>query len=136
MTKRVIGDKASLSEIRRQVRAELNRVSADPSLSFDCLVALTEACTNALVHGQSDRESRPPEVGWDIDPTTAVFVVADYCPQQWKSKAVHPSRRTTTVELDERSGGFGLELMSALMDEVEISNGRDGTTVTLRKRLS
>ena len=44
-----VGDKASLSGIRRRIRADLARAGVDPAKTFDCLVAVTEACANALL---------------------------------------------------------------------------------------
>lgn len=109
----------------------------DPSLSFDCLVAVTEACTNALTHGRFDLQEEPwPQVHWEVGGSEARFFVEDYSTRQW-SRTSHPSRDIDYLEAGEdRLGGFGLELMRQLMDEVEISMGPEGTTVCLVKRFS
>jgi anti-sigma regulatory factor (Ser/Thr protein kinase) len=132
LRKHPLAEKASLSGIRREIRADLSRAGADPSLSFDCLVAVTEACTNALVHGHRT-DDPPPEILWEIDGHSARFYIQDYSTQEW-SKASHPSR-DAEAEFEERIGGFGLDLMRGLMDEVDIQIGRDGTTVCLVKEL-
>lgn len=129
--KRPLAGKASLSGIRKAIRAELNRLGVDPSLSFDCLVAVTEACTNALMHGKGD-EDPAPEVSWDINGERALFLVHDYSNQPW-SRASHPSHDPD--DLEARVGGFGLDLMRGLMDEVQIDIGPEGTAVSLLKRL-
>jgi anti-sigma regulatory factor (Ser/Thr protein kinase) len=130
--KHPLADKASLSGVRKEIRADLTKVGADPSLSFDCLVAVTEACTNALVHGHR-ADDPPPEILWEIDGHSARFYIQDYSTQEW-SKTSHPSR-DAEAEFEERIGGFGLDLMRGLMDEVDIQIGSDGTTVCLVKQL-
>ena len=88
---------------------------------------MTEACTNALIHGRAD--AAEARVSWEIERCTVRFLVQDYSGQRW-SRAAHPSRGGG----DGRVGGFGLELMRGLMDEVEIRAEPHGTTVELVKR--
>ena len=129
--------KAALAGVRKAIRASLRGVSADPSLAFDCLVAVTEASTNALLHG-TDEETRLPQVAWEIDSVRAIFEIQDFSTEQW-SRTMHPSRDILDVipeDSESRVGGFGLQLMRELMDDVEIARGPLGTTVTLTKRLN
>lgn len=133
-----VTSKAVLADVRRDIRADLRTADADASLSFDCLVAVTEACTNALLHGRGHDDSPHPAIAWDIDRSRAVFTIEDFSTEQW-SRAMHPSRDTIDVlggDLDQRVGGFGLQLMRELMDEVSIDRGPTGTTVVLTKNLS
>ena len=132
-------DKGSLSRIRRSIRADLNAAGVDPSVAFDCLVAVTEACTNALVHGHCAGGGEVPEVTWDVERAVARFRIRDYSTRGW-SKAAHPSRdpeleRVPPNAFDDRVGGFGIELMQGLMDEVDIATRPDGTVVTMLKHL-
>lgn len=133
----VVSEKADVSGIRRRVRAELNECGAPPSESFDCLVALTEACTNALLHGRGSDDTQPPKVSWRIDSQAAQFYVKDFSNLRW-SIAAHPSSRLIDLSdsADRRIGGFGLDLMQRLMDEVEIAIEPQGTTVRLVKFFS
>lgn len=125
-----VSDRLSISELRRALRGDFNALGMEPSLAFDCLVAVSEACTNALVHARPGDEESIPVVSWQIDREKARFCIEDFSPHQW-SKAVHPSRSN---DLDARVGGFGLELMRGLMDEVDIKVGLQGTRVELLKR--
>lgn len=134
-----LDDRGSLSRIRRSIRADLNAAGVDPAVAFDCLVAVTEACTNALVHGHGAGGGGVPEVTWDVEGTVARFRIRDYSTRGW-SKAAHPSRDpgmdpVPPTTFEDRVGGFGLELMQGLMDEVDISMRSDGTVVTMLKRL-
>lgn len=135
MQRHQVADKASVSEIRKRIRGELSRAGIDPSHSFDCLVAVTEACTNALLHGYGNRQGNPvPEVSWDVSTQAARFRVRDYSTQRWDSHDVSPPRTEVAALRDGRHGGFGLNLMRGLMDEVDIVVGISGTTVSLVKR--
>lgn len=138
MQGKALSGKSSLSGIRRQIRADLNAVGADESLAFDCLVAVTEACSNALVHGQARSPgSADPEVSWEITPNQARFVVVDFSTEEW-SRTVHPSWDSDEIpdDMSRRIGGFGLDIMRGLMDDVDIDLSSDGTRVTMVKMLA
>ncbi len=104
---------------------------------FDCLVAVTEACSNALMHGVDD-DGPLPEISWDIAPTEARFFVQDYASQEW-SMAAHPSGGLADLSpeaAEDRVGGYGLKIMRELMDDVDIVVSSSGTTVKLVKRFA
>jgi anti-sigma regulatory factor (Ser/Thr protein kinase) len=133
-----LSGKASLSGIRRLIRADLTAVGADESLAFDCLVAITEACSNALVHGQARSPgSAPPEISWEISKAQARFVIVDFSTEEW-SRKIHPSWDSDEIpdDMSRRIGGFGLDIMQGLMDDVDIEIGSSGTKVTLLKLLT
>ncbi len=133
-----LSGKASLSGIRRLIRADLHAVEADASLAFDCLVAITEACSNALVHGQGRSPgSPPPEISWEITKNQARFVIVDFSTEEW-CRTVHPSWDNDDMfdDMSRRIGGFGLEIMRGLMDDVDIDLSSGGTRVTLVKMLT
>jgi serine/threonine-protein kinase RsbW len=137
MRRRPLVDKASVSEVRKRLRDELDSSGADPDLAFDCLVALTEACSNAYLHGHSEETvDRPPLVEWDIDRHRAIFIVRDFSNHGWE-RTSYPSipvdAETTAPET--RVGGLGLKLMTDLMDDVDIERTASGTTVKLTKAL-
>lgn len=123
---------ASVSGARRRIRAALDRAGADPSLCFDCLVAVTEACTTALDHGGAD--GRTPVVTWTIDGDRASFCVRDYASREW-ARGHHPARGARPHGPME-PGGFGLDLMRGLMDEVTFDVTPEGASVILVKLIS
>lgn len=133
-----LSGKSSLSGIRRLIRADLSAVEADEALAFDCLVAITEACSNALLHGQARTPgSATPEISWEISRSQARFVIVDFGSEDW-SRTVHPSWDSDEIpsDMSARIGGFGLELMRGLMDDVDIELSHDGTRVTMTKMLA
>lgn len=131
-----LDDKASVSAARKLIRAELQRAGADPSVLFDCLVAVTEACTNALIHGTNELERDPPVLAWSIDRERARFHIEDYSSEGW-SRSRHPSRSIATTKIEDlQVGGLGLGIIDDLMDEVDIEVASDGTRVYLAKVLT
>jgi anti-sigma regulatory factor (Ser/Thr protein kinase) len=132
----VLTDKAGLSAIRKQVRTDLSRTDIDASTAFDCLVAVTEACTQALAHADL-QTGRHPQISWEINATEALFYIQDYSSQEW-SRASHPSTPLSTREgdLEQRLESLGLQLMRGLMDDVRIDMQNSGTTVILVKSLN
>ncbi len=132
----VIVDKASVSSIRRAIRADFTRAGIDPAGTFDCLLAVTEACTNALAHGMCvDVDERHPEVSWHMSDQSAIFRVQDYSTKRW-SLANHPAASALGDLKEKLPEGFGIGLMRELMDDVEIHVGPRGTTVVLTKHLN
>lgn len=112
-------DKASLSKIRKLVRADLVKVGARPSVVFDCLVAVTEACTQSL-HGRGEKVGEPSRVTWSIDRHRADFCVEDFS-KLAASDRPHPKRRLHEV-IEQETGlkGLGDDVIESLMDEVQI----------------
>ena len=129
-----VADKASLSDLRRRIRADLAGGGVDPSITFDCLVAVTEACTAALAGCLDD--AGPPDISWEIHPRCICFRVCHTC-TTWRSKASHPSRAAmgdgdTRDVVDEN---LPATLIGRLMDEVRVQDGPSGRIVTLTKHL-
>lgn len=128
-------DKASLSEVRRAIRAELNHLGVDASIQFDCLVAITEACTTALVHTAAEG-GETPFISWSATADEARFLVQDFAGQEW-ARAAHPSGGLAELgptAAEDRVATYGTQMMRDLMDEVQVELGPEGTAVTLVKR--
>jgi anti-sigma regulatory factor (Ser/Thr protein kinase) len=110
----------ALGTLRRTVGRWLEPLGATPIESNDIQVSCHEACSNAMEHGYRFREALiDVEAGFDGEHVQ--LTISDS--GSWREK--RPSDR-----------GRGLDLIRALMDEVEVSPGEDGTVVRMRKRLS
>ncbi len=118
------------------MRADLNSAGVDDAVTFDCLVAVTEACSNALIHGRGNEDEADPVVSWQIERSCLSFLIQDFAGREW-SKTAHPSREAPREEtiLESKIGGYGLGLMTALMDSVDIGFRSGGTMVTMVKNL-
>ena len=115
---------SSLYQIREFIR---ERASAEPlpsEVADDLLLAVSEACVNAVVHTNSSIVT----VTWRPREDCVEVEVRDQ--GVFDRKVLGPS-------LDEdEAGGRGILLMTAVMDEVAIQEGtaaRPGTVVTLVK---
>ena len=119
MQAHLLVDKASLSKIRKLVKADLVKVGARPSVVFDCLVAVTEACTQAL-HGRNDRAGEPSKISWVIERQRAEFCIEDFS-KLTTPKQDHPKRRIHEV-IEQETGltGLGEDVIQGVMDRVEI----------------
>jgi PAS domain S-box-containing protein len=110
----------SLGTLRRTVGRWLEPLGATSVESNDIQVSCHEACSNAMEHGYRFREAMI-DVDAEFDGEHVQLTVADS--GGWREKR-------------DSDRGRGLELIRALMDEVEVSAGEDGTVVRMRKRLS
>lgn len=126
-------DKASVSEARQLVRSQLSGLGVEPSVSFECVLAMTEACANALIHGGDD-DAPAPELSWVIDERAASFSIRDYSNQTWRPPEPTSDRSHDLDNL--QPGGLGIEIMRDLMDEVNIERSHPGTEVSMTKYLS
>ena len=134
MQAHLLVDKASLSKIRKLVRADLVKVGARPSVVFDCLVAVTEACTQAL-HGRGEKVGEPSKISWTIERQRANFCVEDFSKLATSDKP-HPKRRLH--EVIERETGLkdlGEDVIQSLMDEVDIDETDVSRQVKMTKIL-
>jgi anti-sigma regulatory factor (Ser/Thr protein kinase) len=119
---RLHSDPSSLAAVRRELRTWLNRGGIGDEEANDILVACSEACANAIVHA-----TEPSEPDFEVKGTRTngeiSLVVRDF--GRWRDP--DPTRD---------SGGYGLKLMEALMDDVQVTTESSGTEVRLRRRLS
>jgi hypothetical protein len=127
-----VADKASLSGLRRSIRGDLARAGVDPALTFDCLVAVTEACTRLLGSDGSDEAA----ITWSIEGSTATFSIHQPCGRE-RCRASHPAGRSRppAIEAEILDEDLPLALMRQLMDEVSVEEGPGGRRTTLTKLL-
>jgi len=115
-----------LAEVRRLVE----RLGAETGLSSTqmeaFLTAVDEAVANAVRHGSPRGAQSRIRVRCEPLPGGLLVEVRD----QGKGFVV-PDR--PPMPDPEAPGGRGLPLMCALADSIEITSGRKGTTVTLKK---
>ena len=131
-------DKASLSKIRKLIRADLVRVGATPSVVFDCLVAVTEACADALERSGS-RRGPDPRISWTIERQSAQFCIEEFAEQALQANGTEtsdlPKRRLSDVLQSEGLDVLGDQVIENLMDRVEVEENGKSKQTTLFKRL-
>jgi serine phosphatase RsbU (regulator of sigma subunit)/anti-sigma regulatory factor (Ser/Thr protein kinase)/CHASE1-domain containing sensor protein len=114
-----------LRPIRAALRTWLARAGASPDIVADVVLASGEALANSIEHayfGQPRGGTISLEARLE-SPREVVIRVTDE--GGWREQATPAEDR-----------GRGLTVMRALMDEVELVPGRNGTVVTMRRRLS
>jgi anti-sigma regulatory factor (Ser/Thr protein kinase) len=108
-----------LRVIRAETRDWLTANGVAPEDQGDLLVAIGEASSNAIEHGAGVRAQQHMGYRLEITPNLVTATVTD----------------TGTWIDRQRRGvrGHGLGIMRAMVDDLEITTGEHGTTVTLRR---
>jgi serine phosphatase RsbU (regulator of sigma subunit)/anti-sigma regulatory factor (Ser/Thr protein kinase) len=120
---------ARISEVRHFVAAFLADLRVPVDVSSEVQLAVGEAVANACRHGRNPSGRSELRVRCALEGRTVEVTVADDGPGY-----VPPAE---SYELPDRfaSGGRGLFLMKAMMDDVEVEATDDGTVVTLLKEV-
>ncbi|WP_169090366.1 anti-sigma B factor RsbW [Paenibacillus sp. PL91] len=103
----------------------------------DMKVAVSEACNNAVIHGDQWTDEGIIDVTFEHDDTVLTIKVknngsAFLVPDALDKAAPLPEADVSGL----RVGGLGIYLMQALMDEVEVNASESGTEVVLTKYLN
>ncbi len=93
----------------------------------DIVQALTEACVNAILYSVSDADI---EVMAKADPKMLMVEVSDRGPG-FDPDSVQAPDFEVMAEIGVKSGGFGIHMIKALVDKVEIESSPAGTTVRM-----
>jgi serine/threonine-protein kinase RsbW len=119
----------------RVVRASADQlgqaIGLSPERIEDLKLAVSEAVNNAIEHGNQLEMTKLVEVVFQLDQTMLEVRIRDEGPGV---EQIDFSRRTVEEQnLDDgMHRGFGMYLISALVDHCEVSSSQDGTTLTLR----
>jgi serine phosphatase RsbU (regulator of sigma subunit)/anti-sigma regulatory factor (Ser/Thr protein kinase) len=108
-----------LVQVRGAVRRWLRESGIADEDAAEILVACGEACANAVQHAYSGAATPGPlTVEAHVEGATLELQVRDQ--GRWRAPV-------------DRGGGWGLELMRGLMDDVQVEQTATGTTVHLRR---
>ena len=110
----------SLAGVRHELQAWLAQIGVEASAAHDIVVACSEACANAILHA--------------AEPARPEFEVTGARRNGEISIVVRDFGRWQEPVQGEHDGGFGLKLMHALMDDVEVRREPEGTEVHMRRR--
>jgi serine/threonine-protein kinase RsbW len=121
-------DEQTVSVARHIVRNAMEQVRVQEACSYDLELALSEACTNVLLHsGPGDQYV----VRLDLEDRLGVIRVIDV------GHGLDSAKLQARDSLLEAERGRGLVLMRALVDRVHLTSRPEaGTIVTLEKALT
>jgi serine/threonine-protein kinase RsbW len=121
-------DEQTVSVVRHIVRNAMEQVGVEATCVDDVEVALSEACTNVLLHsGPGDQYV----VRLDLEDRLGVIRVIDL------GRGFDSARLQAEGSLVDAERGRGLGLMHALVDRVDCTSRPEaGTIVTLEKTLT
>jgi serine/threonine-protein kinase RsbW len=116
---------ANVALVRQALAGFTDELGVEPARAADMKIALTEACTNVVVHAYGD-DPGPLEVAMGVEHGRLVLGVRD------RGNGLHPlPGRDEGAPL-----GFGLALIASLSDELGLVGGRHGTEVRIAFALS
>jgi serine/threonine-protein kinase RsbW len=121
-------DEQTVPVARHIVRNAMEQVGVEPDCVYDFELALSEACTNVLLHsGPGDQYV----VRLDMEDRRGLIRVIDV------GHGFDSSRPPAAAPTPEAEQGRGLGLMQALVDRVDLTSRLEaGTIVTLEKVLT
>jgi anti-sigma regulatory factor (Ser/Thr protein kinase) len=114
---------ASVPEARRSVSRWLCAAQADPLMIGDVELVVSEACTNAVVHGYRDTIHGVFRVHAQRNDGSVCVTVSD-------------DGSGMTPRADSPGLGLGLPLMAALTDRLEVAPASDGSGTVVRMHFS
>ncbi|OIP77082.1 MAG: ATP-binding protein [Oscillatoriales cyanobacterium CG2_30_44_21] len=114
------------------VEALATKMGFSPDAVQDVVQALTEALVNAILYSTSDFDV---EVAVFASQNNLIVEVRDRG-SGFDVNSVPPPDFDLISEIGVKNGGFGIHMIKALVDKVEIDSTDQGTTVRMSKFLS
>jgi anti-sigma regulatory factor (Ser/Thr protein kinase) len=128
----VRSDPRLLGSIRNLVRGWVESWGAEKKVTENVVLAIDEACTNAIRHAYEGRRDGSVELTLHAEEEYLEFQVSDQgvpCPPECAKR-----RPLQPPDLDDlRPGGLGIQIIHEAFDEVEFCPGvTGGNCVTMR----
>ena len=102
----------------------------------DLKLAVSEAVNNAIEHGNKNISSKPVEVVFALDNDKLEVRITDQGEGLGSNQRVDVWDRVRVVEEDNLEQGllrsFGMSLIKALVDDLEVNSSQKGTIIVLR----
>ncbi|WP_121604539.1 anti-sigma B factor RsbW [Virgibacillus sp. Bac332] len=110
--------------VRLSISGIANRMGFSYEDIEDLKVAISEAITNTVTHAYNEQDDGEVTIGFGVYEDRLEVMVADHGGSfnlNEVKDGIGPYKNTESIE-DLREGGFGLFLIDALMDKVQINN--------------
>jgi len=129
-----ICSREKLAEIRSFLHTVLAGLEIAQGIKDEIILAVDEACANAIIHGNQCDATRPLQLEVNLNEdklSVEIFDVGDshFNAEAWRDKDINEIIR------NKQKGGLGLKLMYSIMDEVRYHRTGDRHVCTMEKRL-
>lgn len=122
---KVRSDPKLLASVRSLVRSWVESWDVGEKTADKVVLAIDEACTNAIRHAYGGRYDGSVELSLHAEPEYLEFQVSDtgvLCPPECTTK-----RPVQPADIDDlKPGGLGIQLIHEVFDEVEFCPGESG----------
>lgn len=115
----------NVAKVEPFIESLVSKYQVQPEVYGNILITLTEAVTNAIVHGNGSDETKKVEVKTKKQHTSLTFLVSDEGSGFDYGNLPDPTAPENILEI----GGRGVFLMRQLSDQVSFRN--NGSTVEL-----
>ncbi|MBI4631742.1 MAG: ATP-binding protein [Chloroflexi bacterium] len=109
-----------------------NVAGLDESSTFQCQIAVDEACTNIIEHGYEGEDKGRIEVICNALPTVLKIELLDQAPPFDLDKVPEPELGAPLEDM--KIGGLGIYFMKKMMDDVSFSRENGTNKLSLLKR--
>ncbi len=128
---KVPSDLNYLAEVDKFVEQKLKKTSLNKSQLADIAISVTEAVTNAMLHGNKKDPHKEVTIQVDVKPTEVVITVQDQGNGFDPEKVPNPTQGDLI-----KVAGRGVFIYKTLMDKVEFFiQPHQGTTVRMVKEI-
>jgi anti-sigma regulatory factor (Ser/Thr protein kinase) len=132
----VRSDPKLLASVRSLVRSWVESWDVGETTTDKVVLAIDEACTNAIRHAYEGRHDGSVELSLHAEPEYLEFQVSDTgvpCPPDCTTR-----RPLQTTDIDDlKPGGLGIQLIHEVFDEVDFCPGESGgNCVTMKLKRS
>ena len=127
---KLTSDPKNVDKVQPFVHEVATRYKLSEDLHGNILISLTEAVTNAILHGNCGDQSKSVSISLRCQKDALSIRVTDEGPGFDPGQVPDP----TSIECLEKCGGRGLFLMQHLSDECRFI--RNGSTVEMRFKLA
>lgn len=120
-----------LAEVDKFVEKKLKKTALSKSQLADIAISVTEAVTNAMLHGNKKDPQKEVTIDVEISPSEVVITIQD------QGNGFDPEKIPNPTEGDLiKVAGRGLFIYKALMDKVEFFiKPHNGTTIKMVKEI-
>lgn len=123
----IISNRNEISKVENLIFEINNEFKADEMKYVNFLIAVTEACVNAIVHGNKNNPSKKVNVNLSYDETIFCVKVKD----EGEGFDINKIPDPTTEENLFKESGRGLFLIRSLVDRVEVVSSTTGTLIVM-----